>query len=109
MFPLDEYPQYPTDVIQAYGHLINKPLIINAGYTRDTAEDVLITEKAQLVSFGALFLANPDLPERFYLNTALNEVDKSTMYAAGGRKGYTDYPFLDKEENSMLKKKNSIG
>lgn len=104
MFPLDEYPQYPIDVIEAYGHLINKPLIINAGYTRDTAEDVLITEKAQLVSFGALFLANPDLPERFYLNAALNEVDKSTMYAAGGEKGYTDYPFLDKEEYSKVKK-----
>jgi len=95
MFPLDEFPQYPLDVIEAYAHLISKPLIINAGYTRDTAEDVLISEKAQLVSFGALFLANPDLPERFYADAPLNEVDKSTMYAAGGEKGYTDYPFWD--------------
>ncbi|MFN6539904.1 MAG: hypothetical protein RM021_026635 [Nostoc sp. EkiNYC01] len=45
---------------------------------------------ADLVSFGALFLANPDLPERLRLNTALNQPDRSTFYG-GDEKGYTNY------------------
>lgn len=94
MFPIDEYPQYPKDVIEGYGKIIQKPLIINAGYTRETAEEVIKAEKAQLVSFGALFLANPDLPERFHLHTELNTPDRATMYGGGDEKGYTDYPFL---------------
>ncbi|SEW44842.1 alkene reductase [Chitinophaga arvensicola] len=95
MFPIDEFDRYPKDVTAAFGHLIHHPLIINAGYTRDTAEQILQEGKAQLVSFGALFLANPDLPERFRLNTALNEPDRERMYSGGDEKGYTDYPFLE--------------
>lgn len=94
MFPIEEFPQYPKDVIETFGSLIRKPLIINAGYTRDTAEEVVKENKVQLVSFGALFLANPDLPERFRLNADLNELDREKMYAGGDEKGYTDYPFL---------------
>lgn len=97
MFPDDEFPQYPKDVIPAFGHLIRKPLIINAGYTRATAEEMLQQDKAQLVSFGALFLSNPDLPERFRLNAALNVLDRDTMYGGGDAKGYTDYPFLEQQ------------
>jgi N-ethylmaleimide reductase len=46
-----------------------------------------------LVSFAALFLANPDLPERFRRGAALNPPDRPTFYA-GGAKGYIDYPAL---------------
>jgi N-ethylmaleimide reductase len=48
---------------------------------------------ATLISFGTLFLANPDLPKRFELNAELNQLDKATMYG-GQDKGYIDYPFL---------------
>jgi N-ethylmaleimide reductase len=46
---------------------------------------------ADLVSFGVLFLANPDLPDRFLKNSSLNSVDPLTLYT-GEEKGYTDYP-----------------
>jgi N-ethylmaleimide reductase len=46
-----------------------------------------------MISYGTLFIANPDLPKRFELNADLNEVDKTTMYS-GQDKGYIDYPFL---------------
>jgi N-ethylmaleimide reductase len=46
-----------------------------------------------MISYGALFLANPDLPKRFEVNAELNEADRATMYG-GGEKGYTDYPTL---------------
>ncbi len=66
----------------------------NGGYDRDGAERVLEAGDADLVSFGRLFLANPDLPKRFMKNATLNEPDPSTFYG-GDEKGYTDYPFLN--------------
>ncbi|HLR24925.1 MAG TPA: hypothetical protein VK112_03585 [Fodinibius sp.] len=46
------------------------------------------------MSFGRLFLANPDLPARFKHRAALNEPREEGFYGAG-RKGYTDYPFME--------------
>ncbi|MEI8087172.1 MAG: hypothetical protein WCG93_13260 [Paludibacter sp.] len=49
---------------------------------------------AKLICYGALFIANPDLPKRFELNAELNQPDRATMY--GGKvQGYIDYPFLN--------------
>ena len=50
--------------------------------------------QADLVSFGAPFLANPDLPLRFARMAPLNAADTATYYA-GEEKGYTDYPALE--------------
>jgi N-ethylmaleimide reductase len=69
----------------------------NGGYDRDRAERVLEAGKADLVSFGRLFLANPDLPERFKKGAPLNEPDETTFYG-GDERGYTDYPFLESEK-----------
>ncbi|MDO9063808.1 MAG: alkene reductase [Sulfuricella sp.] len=65
----------------------------NGGYDKARADAALASGYADLVAFGALFIANPDLPERFAQNAALNEPDPSTFYG-GDEKGYTDYPFL---------------
>lgn len=46
---------------------------------------------ADLVSVGALALANPDLVARLLLNAPLNSPDPATFYT-GGAAGYTDYP-----------------
>ena len=40
---------------------------------------------------GRLFIANPDLPERFRHGARLNAPDLETFYQ-GGEKGYVDYP-----------------
>ena len=46
---------------------------------------------ADLVSVGALALANPDLVERLRVGAELNAPDPATFYG-GGAVGYTDYP-----------------
>ncbi len=69
------------------------PFIVNGGYGRETAEEALASGLADLVSFGSLFLANPDLPARFAAGAPLNAPDRSTFYG-GGERGYTDYPAL---------------
>ncbi|MCC3332194.1 alkene reductase [Nocardia abscessus] len=48
---------------------------------------------ADLLSFGALFLANPDLPARLEVGGPLNTPDRATYYG-GDEHGYTDYPAL---------------
>jgi N-ethylmaleimide reductase len=68
-------------------------LIGNKGYDFERANAVVREGIVDLVSFAALFLANPDLPERFRRGAALNPPDRPTFYV-GGAKGYIDYPAL---------------
>jgi len=49
-----------------------------------------------LLSFGALFLANPDLPKRLALKGPYNTPDPAS-YFGGDDHGYLDYPTLDSE------------
>ncbi|MGW0866273.1 alkene reductase [Streptomyces sp. NPDC002611] len=48
---------------------------------------------ADMVAYGALFLANPDLPRRLAAGGPFNDPDKSSFYG-GDHRGYTDYPTL---------------
>lgn len=43
------------------------------------------------MSFGTLFIANPDLPARFKTGALLMEADRATMYGGAHAHGYTDY------------------
>ncbi len=92
-FPADKFPHYPVDSIETFGKLSRHPVIANCGYDRQTGEAELQKGIATMISYGTLFLANPDLPKRFEMNAELNEVDKATMYG-GKDQGYIDYPFL---------------
>ena len=92
-FPADKFPHYPANPVETFGKLLHHPVIANCGYTRETGEGELEKGIAKMISYGKLFLANPDLPKRFENNTALNEADPATMYG-GGDKGYIDYPSL---------------
>jgi N-ethylmaleimide reductase len=67
--------------------------MLNGGYDAASGNEVIESGLADLVSFGALFLANPDLPDRFGKNAPLNSGDPLTFYM-GEEKGYTDYPAL---------------
>jgi len=82
---------------QALRNLFHGPYITNNGYTRETAEQALADNACDLVAFGVPFLANPDLVLRFKLGAALNPADQATFYG-GDEHGYTDYPFLEKQE-----------
>lgn len=85
---------YPKDVIETFGKLTRHTVIANSGYDKKTGEAELHRGIAKIITYGTLFLSNPDLPKRFELNGAFNEPDRATMYG-GEEKGYTDYPSLD--------------
>ena len=93
-FPADKFPQYPVDAIETFGKISRHSVIANCGYTRETGEAELQKGIAKMISYGTLFLANPDLAKRFEINAELNQADKATMYG-GNDQGYIDYPTLN--------------
>lgn len=71
--------------------------IAAGGYDREDGNKAVAEDRADLVAFGRLFLANPDLPRRFELNAPLNKYNRHTFYIPDPVVGYTDYPFLETE------------
>jgi N-ethylmaleimide reductase len=81
-------------------HPVLRPLykgvyFAGVGFDKERAEKVLAAGGADAIFFGKLFLANPDLPERFRQNAPLNTPNEATFYTPG-EVGYTDYPFMEK-------------
>jgi N-ethylmaleimide reductase len=73
--------------------IFNGTIITAGGYNLETGNAVIASGNADLVAFGRLYIANPDLVERFAANATLNKPDRNTFYG-GGEKGYTDYPTM---------------
>ena len=65
--------------------------IANNGYDLGLALEARRRNLADLVSFGRLYIANPDLVERLRTGAPLNVPDRTTFFG-GGAAGYTDYP-----------------
>jgi N-ethylmaleimide reductase len=68
-------------------------LISTGGYTPQSGEHVLETHCADLIGFGRLYIANPDLAERVRVAAPLNQPDRTTFYTPSDH-GYLDYPSL---------------
>ncbi len=81
--------------LAALRKLVKGAYLANNIYDRETAMRAVESGAADLVAFGRLFIANPDLVERLKRNAPLNEPQPATFYG-GGAEGYTDYPSLDK-------------
>ncbi len=69
--------------------------MVNNGYNRQMAMESVSQGRADLVSFGRLFMANPDLVRRLTENAPLNALMAPETFYGGGAHGYTDYPFMD--------------
>jgi N-ethylmaleimide reductase len=68
-------------------------IIANNNLKADSARLLLQIGRAEAVSFGRAFIANPDLPKRMQLGAALRKPDFTLLYT-GEERGYTDYPPL---------------
>ena len=82
-------------VLPVFRPLYQGNIITNGGYGKETGNQVLASGQAELVSYGKLFLANPDLPQRFAVDAKLNKPNPKTFYGGGNddaEVGYTDYP-----------------
>ncbi len=74
--------------------------IANNGYDLDLALKVRQQNLADLIAFGRLYIANPDLVERLRIGAPLSVPDRATFFG-GGAVGYTDYPFLKPAERGV--------
>ncbi len=83
-------------------------LIVNGGYDVRSGNAAIAYGEADLVSFGAPFLANPDLPIRYLKNAPLNSPDQATFYS-GEEKGYIDYPALSSSNVGLERVAVSVG
>jgi len=70
-------------------------LILAGQFDRESAQNALAQGRADLIAFGRLFIANPDLVRRFRLGAPLNAPHEASFYV-GGDHGYIDYPFLER-------------
>lgn len=79
------------DVARHFRPLYSGRLIANGGYSFETGNALLQEGIADAIAFGAPFISNPDLVERFRDQLALSPGDRDTYYG-GGEAGYLDYP-----------------
>ena len=86
-------PQGTPPIMPIVRNAFRGALIVNGGYDRSNANELIGSGGADLVAFGALMIANPDLAERFRRNAPLNPPDHATFHQ-GGANGFIDYPVL---------------
>ncbi|BDS08595.1 alkene reductase [Oceaniferula spumae] len=70
------------------------PFIANQDLSFEEGENMIESGEADAISWGKLFIANPDLVKRLAMEAELNEPNPSTFYG-DGKEGLTDYPFLN--------------
>jgi hypothetical protein len=84
-----EVPNEP--VIDTLRAAFRGSLIQNGGFRGESAARYIDSGKADAISFGRPFIANPDLVERLRHDAPLAEANFDYAYVGEGR-GYTDYP-----------------
>jgi N-ethylmaleimide reductase len=77
--------------LQSIRDLYPGTLIANGGFDQLTGNAAIEDGRADLISYGQPFIANPDLPARFAHHLGLADADPDTIYT-GGAHGYVDYP-----------------
>jgi len=81
----------------------SRPLLMgNVGYTKETANEQLLTGDVDLIAFGRPYIGNPDLVFRFKNNLKLNEkVDMQGWWGIHmGETGYIDFPLHESNKNN---------
>jgi N-ethylmaleimide reductase len=86
-------PDPTIDIFKLVRNHFDGISIVNGGFDFHSGQAMIQSGEADLIAYATLYLANPDLIERFKKNAAFNEPDKNTFYTPG-EKGYTDYPLL---------------
>jgi len=76
--------------------------IANNGYDRAMAIDEIASGLADLVAFGRLFIANPDLVQRLREDRPMNPLMAHETLYGGGAHGYTDYPALNETAELVI-------
>ena len=77
--------------------VFNGTIIAAGGFKPDTAETMLKSADADLITFGRLFTSNPDLPERIKKGLPLTHYNREAFFG-GDSHGYNDFPRWENEQ-----------
>lgn len=83
-------PAMPKGFLEKFRHLFQGTLILAGGLDLAKANQLLNDGTIDLAAFGAAYIANPDLVERYRHGWPLETPDQ-TRYYGGDEHGYTDY------------------
>lgn len=89
-------PKVPEEVKREIRMIFNNTLILCGGFDKERAEKMLAEDNADLIAFGRMYIANPDLVGRMLENARLS-IPNTDLFYTPGEEGYTDYPYLKKE------------
>jgi N-ethylmaleimide reductase len=74
--------------------------IVTGGLDKTSGEHLVTEGTADLVGYGKLYIANPDLVARFARGAPLNAWNQATFFG-GDAGGYTDYPSLSEQVQTV--------
>lgn len=83
-------PKETIDAFKMGREAFKGALIINDGFSLESAAKAIDAGQAEAVSFARHFIANPDLVSRIASNSPLTKFNRDTLYTPGAA-GYTDY------------------
>jgi N-ethylmaleimide reductase len=78
--------------LNEFRRIFRNPLMGNCGYDQEKAETAIRNGDADLISFGRLFISNPDLVDRFKNGWPLAEIPDIATWYAPSHEGYLDFP-----------------
>lgn len=91
---VSDLENYLVEVTPFFRNIYEGTIIACGGHTKESGNEAIGENNTDLVAYAQLFLANPDLPERFAAGASLNEPNPDTYYG-GEKEGYIDYPFME--------------
>ncbi|KAJ6407262.1 hypothetical protein OIU84_010715 [Salix udensis] len=83
-----------AQMIKTWRRAYEGTFMCSGGFTRELGIQAVAEGDADLVSYGRLFISNPDLVLRLKRDAPLNKYIRKTFYSQDPVIGYTDYPFL---------------
>ncbi|MHC1746780.1 MAG: alkene reductase [Cellulosilyticaceae bacterium] len=87
----DDAPEVPLVFRHKIRNLFSGTIIVAGNYDKSKAEAIINEQLADLVAFGRMFIANPDLPVRFERELPISQYDHDCLFG-GTKRGYSDYP-----------------
>ncbi|KHG19112.1 12-oxophytodienoate reductase 3 [Gossypium arboreum] len=89
-------------LLRALKRTYHGTFMCSGGFNRELGMQAVAEGDADLVSYGRLFISNPDLVFRLKVNAPLNRYIRKTFYTHDPVVGYTDYPFLNEEKGRQV-------
>ncbi len=77
----------PKESLAPFREAWKGTFIAAGGFKRENGAAAIKNGDADLVAYGRLWIANPDLPTRFIKNAPLNKYNRDTFYTQVGGRG----------------------